>query len=109
MDKWKSWSSRERYVNIRPDRSILIDPGVTSYIEKCLRLAWCMVTQVPAMRIEYQSTILQGFHKKIGYHGGMGESREAEEIAYYILPALFDGGGRLVRKAEVLCKPPLVS
>lgn len=109
MDKWKSWSSRERSVNIRPDRSILIDPGVASYIEKCLRLAWCMVTQVPAMRIEYQSTILQSFHKKIRYHRGMGESKGAEEIAYYILPALFDGGGRLVRKAEVLCKPPLVS
>ena len=109
MDKWKSWSSRERSVNIRPDRSILIDPGVASYIEKCLRLAWCMVTQVPAMRIEYQSTILQSFHKTIGYHRGMGEGREAEEIAYYILPALFDGSGRLVREAEVVCKPPLVS
>ena len=39
----------------------------------------------------------------------MSEGREAEEIAYYILPALFDGGGRLVREAEVVCKPPLVS
>ena len=109
MDKWKLWSSRERSVNIQPDRSILSDPEVASYIKKCLQLAWCMVTQVPAMRIEYQSTILQNFHKNIGYYGGMGESREAEEIAHYILPALFDGSGRLVHAAEVLCKPPLVS
>lgn len=109
MAKWKSWSSRQKSVNVSPDASILDDPKIALYIEKCVRLSWRMVTQVPAMRIEYQSTMLQSFHQNLGYYGGMGKSREGEEIALYILPALFDGGGRLVRAAEVLCKPPLES
>ena len=110
MDKWQSWSSREKSVKIWPDYSIFYDPKIVLYIKKCVQLSWRMVTQVPAMRIEYQSTILQSsVHKSLGYYGGMGKSREGEEIAHYIFPALFDGGGRLVRAAEVLCKPPLES
>lgn len=110
MDKWQSWSSREKSVKIWPDYSIFYDPKIVLYIKKCVQLSWRMVTQVPAMRIEYQSTILQSsVHKRLGYYSGMGRSREGEEIAHYIFPALFDGGGRLVRAAEVLCKPPLES
>lgn len=109
MDKWQSWSFREKSAKFEADKKVLLLPNIALYIEKCIRLSWRMVTQVPGMRIEYQSTVLQSFHKNMGYHGGMGESREAEEIAYYIVPALFDGGGRLVRAAEVLCKPPSVS
>ena len=110
MDKWQSWWSREKSFNIWPNYSVVVDPKIVLYTEKCVRLSWRMVTQVPAMRIEYQSTILQSsVHKSVSYYGGMGNSREGEEIAYYIFPALFDGGGRLVRAAEVLCKPPLES
>ena len=109
MDKWQSWSCREKSVKFWPNNSIFFDPKIALYIEKCVRLSWRMVTQVPAMRIEYQSTILQSFHQNLGYYDGVGKSREGKEIAHYILPALFDGGGRLVRAAEVLCKPPLES
>lgn len=110
MAKWHSWNYREKSVNLWPNNSIFFDPKIALYIEKCVRLSWRMVTQVPAMRIEYQSTILQSsVHKCLGYYNGMGESRQGEEIACYIFPALFDGGGRLLRAAEVLCKPPMES
>lgn len=58
------------------------------------------------MKIEYQSSQLRSFHTQTGCYRGMpskgGDPKE--EIAYYLWPALFDGGNRLVRKAEVLCK-----
>lgn len=68
-----------------------------------------MVTQVPAMKIEYQSIYLEGIHRKKGDHPSPSmrtkrDSHPGEEIACYLWPALWDGGGRLVHKGEVLCK-----
>ena len=86
-------------------RSVLDDRKVDLYIKECIRIVWCMITQVPAMKIEYQSTHLKSFHTRKGYYSGMRSTGDPnEEIAYYLWPALIDGGGRLVRKAEVLCK-----
>ena len=58
------------------------------------------------MGIEYQSTQLRNFHTQKGCYGGMTSKGgyPKEEIAYYLWPALYDGGKTLVRKAEVLCK-----
>ena len=65
------------------------------------------------MQIEYNSSYLQNIHTKIGYHnspdmltkktGPSGQDQE-EEIACYLWPGLMDGGGRLIRAGEVLCK-----
>jgi len=72
-----------------------------------------MVTQVPPMQMEYKSMYLQNFHTKIGYHNSpamhakvMGPSGQdpGEKIACYLWPGLLDGGGRLIRAGEVLCK-----
>ena len=96
-----------------PSRYVLSDTGMVSYIKKCIRLTWRMVTQVPAMEIEYQSTHLQSCHRKKGYHSGpnmraRGKASTSqgpvEEIACYLWPGLLDGGGRVIRAGEVLCK-----
>ena len=73
-----------------------------------------MVTQVPPMKLEYEySKFNENFHKKIGYHCSLeertgaqssAEQGEEEEIACYLWPGLLDGGGRLIRAGEVLCK-----
>ena len=70
-----------------------------------------MATQVPALRIEYRSSYLESHHKKTGYHplvrakGRVSKDQvPVEEIACYLWPGLFDGGGRLIRAGEVLCR-----
>ena len=107
------WFQTDKYCRLQLHRNLLVDPKITVYIEQCIRLAWRMVTQVPSMKVEYQSSNLQGFHKKKGDHPSpsMRTKRDSypgqnfgEEIACYLWPALFDGGGRLVYKGEVLCK-----
>ena len=109
--KWESWRSRDKAVTIHYytyyyGSRVLDNPKVVSYIRKCIKIVWRMITQVPAMKIEYQSTQLRSFHTQKGCYGGMpskgGDPKE--EIAYYLWPALYDGGKALVRKAEVLCK-----
>ena len=104
--KWNSWRSQDKSLKMNYSRSVLDDRKVDRYIKECIRIVWRMITQVPAMKIEYQSTHLRSFHTKNGYYSGMRSTEGAsnEEIAYYLWPALIDGGGRLVRKAEVLCK-----
>ena len=104
--KWDSWRSQDKSLKMNYRRYVLDDRKVDRYIRECIRIVWRMITQVPAMKIEYQSTHLKSFHTKKGYYSGMRstEGDPNEEIAYYLWPALIDGGGRLVRKAEVLCK-----
>lgn len=73
-----------------------------------------MVTQAPPMHLEYQSSMLTAIHKNLGYHSSPEmcsrrptneqASDEELEIACYLWPALLDGGGKLIRAGEVLCK-----
>lgn len=112
QQKWDSWRSKDKAVMIHyyiytfRNGRVLDDPKVLWYIRECIKIVWRMITQVPAMKIEYQSTQLKNFHTQKGCYRGMpskgGDPKE--EIAYYLWPALFDGGKRLVRKADVLCK-----
>ena len=74
-----------------------------------------MVTQVPPMQLEYQSTTLKDIHKNLGYHSSPhmylrlpkteGQASDKElGIACYLWPGLLDGGGKLIHAGEVLCK-----
>ena len=66
------------------------------------------------MKLEYQcSKFNKDVHKKIGYHTSLkvsakthpsAQQDQEEEIACYLWPGLQDGGGRLIRAGEVLCK-----
>lgn len=111
--KWSAWQTEDRVFQLSPNTYIFHDPTVVTYIKACIRLTWRMVTQIPPMQIEYKSFYLQNSHRKIGYHNSpdmhtkeMGPSGQVqgEEIACYLWPGLLDGGGRLIRPGEVLCK-----
>jgi len=111
--KWGAWQMEDTYFQLLPSTHILHDPTVVAYMKACIRLTWRMVTQIPPMQIEYKSLYLQNFHTKIGYHNSpymrttmlrpSGQD-QGEEIACYKWPGLLDGGGRLIRAGEVLCK-----
>ena len=80
-----------------------------SYIKASLRLAWRMITQLPPLRLEYQSPNFDCRIHKMAYHYTTerepgNEETSSEEIACYLWPGLFDGGARLIRPGEVLCK-----
>lgn len=109
--KWLSWLKSEKSCKFSYSDRLLFH--LKEYIQKCIRLTWRMATQVPPMKLEYESTTLKNFHKKVGYHSSAemcstplpnGQASAADEIACYLWPAFFDGGGRLIRSGEVLCK-----
>ena len=67
------------------------------------------------MQLEYQSPTLKDIHKNLGYHSSPemcsrrptteGQASDEElEIACYLWPALLDGGGKIIRAGEVVCK-----
>ena len=110
--KWQSWINEDKSCKLfysYPPWWKLDD-----YIKACIRITWRMVTQVPPMKIEYHSSIVNDNHKIFGYHSSpeMCSNRpsndqtlgEELEIACYIWPTLLDGGGKLIRAGEVLCK-----
>lgn len=112
--KWEMWHKVEACCKVSPNSSLLFNPRIDSYVKQCMRLTWRMVTQIPALEIEYKSSYLkQAIHKKLGYHSsphmrtrqkGSSGQVPGEEIACYLWPGLLDGGGRLIRAGEVLCK-----
>ena len=107
------WVSEEISCKFSPSGNLLT--GLSDYINACIRLTWRMVTQVPPMQLEYQSSTLKDIHIFRGHHSSpeMCSTRattegqasdEEQEIACYLWPALLDGGGKLIRAGEVLCK-----
>lgn len=111
LEKWLSWLRSEESCKFSYSDRLLIH--LQEYIQKCIRLTWRMATQVPPMKLEYESTTLKNFHKKVEYRSSPemcsrpspnGQPSATDEIACYLWPALFDGGGRLIRSGEVLCK-----
>ena len=85
------------------------------YIKACIGLTWRMVTQVPPLKLEYHLTEFdKDIHKDIGYQysrkthhtnsNSSPPSDQGPEIKCYLWPGLLDGGGRLIRAGEVICK-----
>lgn len=101
--KWHSWFEDDR--RFKPDEKIIRDPQILSYIEKCIKLTWRMVTQVPAMTLEYQSKYLErDFHTVVTHRAMYNTAFERQEIALYIWPGLRDGRGTVIRRGDVICK-----
>lgn len=95
-----------------PARHCLQD--LDKYVKACIRLTWRMVTQVPPMKLEFRcSQLNKSIHKNMGYLSSSkrrtrntqpAHQDQGEEIAYYLWPGLQDGGERLIRAGEVICK-----
>jgi len=109
--KLTTWQTEDRFFQLPP--YTLNDSTVVKYMKACMQLTWRMVTQIPPLQMEYKSLFLQKNQTKIGYHNspdmltketGPSGQDQVEEIACYLWPGLLDGGGRLIRAGEVLCK-----
>ena len=110
IEKWSNWHIEERCCTFPPSEYFL--EGLKDYVMEFIRLTWRIVTQVPPMQLEYQSSVLNDSHMKLGYHSNPemrsvrhpSDEETPEQIACYLWPGLIDGGGRLIRAGEVLCK-----
>ena len=112
-EKWLQWFIKEKSCRFSFSEYLLGE--LSDYIKACIRLTWRMVTQVPPMQFEYQSPTLKDIRKHLGYHSSPemrsrrptteGQPSDEElEIACYLWPALLDGGGKIIRAGEVVCK-----
>lgn len=109
--KWRKWCEEDESCLFAPSYHFLKD--LDQYIKACLRLSWRIVTQVPPMNLEYQTSKLNiNIHKKLGYVDGFkrraktlssSQENQEEDIACYLWPGLRDGGGSVIRTGEVLC------
>ena len=110
--KWEKWCDEDKSCLFTPAGHLM--HGLVKYINACIRLTWRMVTQVPPMKLEFHSSrFSKDIHKIMGYHGSVerrarnsqpAHQDQGEEIAYYLWPGLQDGGGRLIRAGEIICK-----
>lgn len=70
------------------------------YLKACIQLTWRMVTQVPPLKLEYQTF---GFHRD--YHKlhaeACADGLSGQEVCY-LWPGLVVGGGRKIILGEVI-------
>ena len=109
--KWEKWCQKDKSCLFSPARQLL--KGLDDYVKACLRLSWRIVTQVPPMRLEYQTAKFNTIiHTKRGYYDDFNgqvktvspaQETQEENIALYLWPALRDGGGRVIKAGEVVC------
>ncbi|XP_066030387.1 golgin subfamily A member 6-like protein 7 isoform X3 [Pocillopora verrucosa] len=112
LEKWKEWFQRDESCMFQPATHLF--PHLDKYIKDCLRLTWKMRTQVPPMKLEFHSFKFdKRIHENRGYWSGhrvrseshsSAKEEQEEEIRFYLWPGLQDGGGRSIRKAEVICQ-----
>lgn len=61
-----------------------------------------MVTQVPPLRLEYQTfTYNRDCHKVVEPRADVGAERYRGQRVYYLWPGLVDGEGRIICTGEV--------
>ena len=73
------------------------------YVRACIKLTWRMVTQVPPMKLEYQTfTFKHDFHKITEYQSQSRPEGFVGKKVRYLWPALLDGGRRVLNLAEVI-------
>lgn len=109
--KWEKWCEEDKSCWFTPAHQLL--NGLDDYVKACLRLSWRIVTQVPPMKLEYQTLKFNKIiHTNKGYYDGFKRRKKTvspvqetqeENIAYYLWPALRDGGGRVIKAGEVVC------
>ena len=91
---------RERLCKL-PLSEKLLD-ALDDYLKACIKLTWQMVTQVPPLRLEYQTfTYDSDRHKVVEPRAAVRPERNQGQKVYYLWPGLVDGGGRIISVGEV--------
>lgn len=96
----------------RYDRMILFD--LDKYISYCTKFAWCMVCQVPPLKIEHNNTVYSSKSHSLSpafssledynsYHCPIYPETQ-QSVMFYLWPTLQDSDGRVLVKGEVVLK-----
>ncbi|KAL9960040.1 hypothetical protein ACROYT_G033435 [Oculina patagonica] len=89
----------ERSCKLIPSLKLLDD--LDDYLKACIKLTWQMVTQVPSLRLEYQTfTYNRDCHKVVEPEAS--PERYQRRKVYYLWPGLVDGEGRIISAGEVV-------
>ena len=103
--KWRN----ERHLVVEYDSTLL--GNLKDYIEYCTRFAWCALTQVPPLKIDYTTTVYSSRSHLVNQAFNSVETRsptrrpvysEGQSILCYLWPILQDCDGKVIRKGEVV-------
>lgn len=74
---------------------------LAKYMDYCCRFSWRMVTQVPPLKLNYQS---QHFDERNHVPGFEGDKKQTSspQIKCFLWPTLLDCEERVIAKGEVL-------
>ena len=94
---------KKRSCKLAPTPKLL--DNLDDYLKACIKLTWRMVTQVPPLRLEYQTfTYNRDCHKVVKPRAEVRTDRYQGQKVYYLWPGLMDGGGRIISAGEVALK-----
>jgi len=107
------WERRDRL----PAGDILLEYNrhlfdeLNDYISYCTRFAWCALTQVPPMKIDYLTAVYNSRSHMVSQAFTSLEERsstcrpvypERKNILCYLWPVLQDCDGKVIRKGDVV-------
>ena len=108
-EKWKEHKKKEE---ILPSYDKSLKKELKGYIEYCTRFPWRVVTQVPPLKIDYNSSAFnplyhnesQAFRTsaKINASQRWASTQEEKQIYCYLWPTLYDWEKRVIAKGDVV-------
>lgn len=98
-------------VHLLPDYDSILLHGLNEYIAYCTRFAWCAVTQVPSLKIDYTTAVYSSSSHMVSqaFTDERSPTRrpaysESQSILCYLWPTLQDCDGKVIRKGDVVLK-----
>ena len=104
------WNSRYRDPLLLAYDSFLLF-SLNDYIKYCTQFAWCAVTQVPPLKIDYKTAAYSSRSHTVSQAFSSTEERsptrrpirsESRTVLCYLWPTLQDCDGEVIRKGEVI-------
>lgn len=108
--QWKRRRNLQRDQLLLDYDSILLH-DLSDYIQYCTRFAWCAVTQVPPLTIDYTTATFSSRSHTVSQAFSFGDEKsptrrpvysESRSILCYLWPTLQDCDGKVIRKGEVI-------
>ncbi|KAL9960011.1 hypothetical protein ACROYT_G033401 [Oculina patagonica] len=105
------WNRHHLRDHLLLDYDSILLHGLSEYIAYCTRFAWCAVTQVPPLKIDYSTAVYssrshmpsQAFTEERSPTRRSAYS-ESQSILCYLWPTLQDCDGKVIRQGEVVLK-----
>ena len=98
--------------DILPSYNSTVIYSLDEYIKYCTRFAWCMVSQVPPLEIEYKNKVFDSRTHVLSQAFSFGgencpdhhrrHPKAQQTIMCYLWPTLQDCQGKVIIKGEVI-------